>query len=405
MRIAVLLALLLCGGLAQAQSADKQIAYFSFDQCDVRDDSGNGPAGALDGDITCVCGIGQQGYRLDQDDNAIVVIGPSSQVFTTSDFTVSFYIRPDGNQLQSSQQVIMYKQDSCKSGRAFWVRFNGKSQVISSGISQNDTLKTVVQAKLDENPCWQLITLTRNNLAYSLYVNGTLRDTRNTPARLDLSNNSPLKIGMPLCPLDLGFLGVFDELRIFSKALAEPDLVKYNVRPDDIINSDTLIYKGNEFQIDQNANCSASFKWLPDLGVSDPLALLPIIRPEAPTTYTVQKSYDNNCIAIDTIRVDVIDPDTLDCEKLFLPSAFTPNSSVKLNDVFGISNYFVMDQFKSFEIFDRWGGRVFNAVSPQDAWDGRFGDDPVNPGVFLYRVQYTCNGKERVRSGTVTVLK
>jgi gliding motility-associated-like protein len=397
--------LLLGSGWLQAQSTDKLISYFSFDQCDVRDDSGNGPAGALDGNVDCICGIGGNAYRMDQDSNAIIIIGPSSQVFTSSDFTVSFYMRPDGNQLQSSQQVIMYKQDSCKAGRAFWVRYNGKSKVISSGISQNDTLKTVVQAKLDLNSCWQFVTLARNNLNYTLYINGKMRDTRSTSARVDLSNNAPLKIGMPICPLDLGYLGVFDELRIHSKALAEPDLLRYNINPDQIGNSDTLIYKGNEFKVNQDANCANTFKWLPPTGVSDDQAIEPIIRPEVPTTYLVQKSYDYNCISTDTIFVDVIDPDTLDCNRIFIPSAFTPGSSANLNDLFGISNYFVMDKFIAFEIFDRWGGRVFNAVQPQDAWDGRFGDQPVNPGVYLYRIQYVCDGKEKAISGTVTVLK
>jgi gliding motility-associated-like protein len=112
-----------------------------------------------------------------------------------------------------------------------------------------------------------------------------------------------------------------------------------------------------------------------------------------------------NCQATDSIFVDVIDPDTLDCSNIFIPNAFTPGDSPGRNDVFGISNPFVVSDFISFEIFDRWGGRVFNAENAFDTWDGTFQGKPTNPGVFLYRLRYRCKGAEKVYSGNLTLLR
>jgi gliding motility-associated-like protein len=103
--------------------------------------------------------------------------------------------------------------------------------------------------------------------------------------------------------------------------------------------------------------------------------------------------------------VNVIDPDTLDCSNIFLPNAFTPSASFGRNDMFRVSNPYAIDEFISLEVFDRWGGRMFNATSAFDAWDGNFGGKPVNPGVFLFRLRYKCEGEEKVKAGNLTLIR
>ena len=109
------------------------------------------------------------------------------------------------------------------------------------------------------------------------------------------------------------------------------------------------------------------------------------------------------CVATDSVQVTVIDPDELPCEA-FLPRAFTPNGD-NLNDTYGISNPYAIEELLSFEIFDRWGGQVFYTEDPFERWDATFHGDKVMPGVFLWRVRYRCDGAEQVKSGNVTVLR
>lgn len=406
MRRFFLLPLLLSVSCLSAQVvSDKLEAYFSFDDCKAIDDSGNGSSGALIGDIACACGLRDSCMRFIDTSDAIFLVGPFADVFSTSDFTVSFYMRPPDGQLTGNSQIIMAKQSNCNTSRAFWVRYRPKTRIISSGISENDTLVTIVQAKLDDAPCWQYISLTRSNTKYTLYVNGVQRDQKTSTARIDLESTAVLKIGEQVCPLDEVYKGDFDELRFHSKALSVEEINRYNLKADQILNRDTLIYLGNSFQINTMQNCAIGFDWQPSTGVSDPSIPNPIVTPIAPTVYTVSIAHDNNCISFDTIFVDVIDPDTLDCNKIFIPNAFTPGASAGRNDFFGVSNKFAVDEFISFEIFDRWGGRVFSGQDVNQDWDGSFQGQPVNPGVFLYRLRYKCKGEEKVKAGNLTLLR
>lgn len=405
MRLLFLLSFLLITAALTAQNvSDKLEAYFSFDDCKGLDDSGNGSSAAFIGGIACDCGMRDSSFRFDGSDDAIYVVGPFADVFTTSDFTVSFYMRAPSGQTQGGSQLLMSKQENCNTSKAFWVRYAAKTRKISSGISENDTLLATVTHELDEGPCWQYITLTRSNTRYSLYINGVLRDQKTSAARVNLTSNAVFKIGEPVCPLDQWFKGNIDELRFHSKALSADEIKRYNLRADEILNEDTLIYLGNSFQITTSAPCANQFSWSPSAGVSDPAAKNPVLTPPGPTIYTVTIKYAD-CLATDHIMVDVIDPDTLDCNKIFIPNAFTPGGSPGRNDVFGISNPFAVDEFISFEVFDRWGGRVFSAENAFGAWDGTFQGKAANPGVFLYRLRYKCDGAEKVKTGSLTLLR
>lgn len=417
MRFLFLLLFALASFTAGAQDLEDQLeAYFSFDQCKAIDDSGNGSTGLFNDSITCVCGVnGGQALRFGGPNlPGSISFNSAAQindVFTTSDFSVSFYFRPlPIVQGENGAQVIMAKQSSCNTERAFWVRYTPTPRPkISSGISQNDTLLTTVSAELDDSLCWQHVVLVRSGNRYSLYLNGIERDKKTTILRADLSSGATFKISQPVCLLDRPFKGDLDELRVYNKAVDNdpnyPDYIKaLSLHPDEILTSDTLIYLGNSFEVRTSPSCATQFEWGPTDGVASFTDPHTLITPTLPTTYYL-KYYHPGCFAYDSIRVKVIDPDTLDCSNIFIPNAFTPNSTQSVNDAFGISNPYAVDEFISFEVFDRWGGRVFNAMDQFETWDGTVKGQPVNPGVFLYRLRYRCDGEEKVKTGNLTVLK
>jgi len=110
------------------------------------------------------------------------------------------------------------------------------------------------------------------------------------------------------------------------------------------------------------------------------------------------------CIdAADTIRVSegVCDPE------VHVPNAFTPNND-GVNDLFQVI-YDGPNRDFSFDIFDRWGERIFHFSSPSDTWDGNVNGTPVPDGVYVWRMTYRATtdlgARAQERTGHVTVLR
>jgi gliding motility-associated-like protein len=76
----------------------------------------------------------------------------------------------------------------------------------------------------------------------------------------------------------------------------------------------------------------------------------------------------------------------LDCGEIFVPTAFSPNSD-NLNDrlvVCGLDNGCVKEL--KFEVYDRWGQRVFETEDPQNHWDGSYKGRELNTAVFVFKL-------------------
>ena len=121
------------------------------------------------------------------------------------------------------------------------------------------------------------------------------------------------------------------------------------------------------------------------------------------TTYQVTMDY-GTCIATDTIRVVVVDSTQLDCESVFLANAFTPNND-GINDTYGLSNSFLVGDFDTFQIYDRWGTLVFESFRIADKWDGTYQGEVLAPAMFIYKLRYTCDGEQRMKAGSFNLLR
>jgi gliding motility-associated-like protein len=95
---------------------------------------------------------------------------------------------------------------------------------------------------------------------------------------------------------------------------------------------------------------------------------------------------------------------------VYVPTAFSPNND-GVNDFFMVFAGANVQQIKSFEVFNRWGGKVFsaNAFPPNDytfGWDGKFRGKPLNDNVFTWSliVDY-IDGKSELLTGDVVVMK
>lgn len=120
--------------------------------------------------------------------------------------------------------------------------------------------------------------------------------------------------------------------------------------------------------------------------------------------YIVKATDFKGCKIADTVYIN---PGEC-CEEVYIPNAFTPNGDGK-NDVFrAITSAGI--QLIHFDIYDRWGERVWSTDDYTKGWDGSFkvGDQSAQGNTnFHYIFSYRCltNNMVYVRKGDVTLLK
>ncbi len=89
---------------------------------------------------------------------------------------------------------------------------------------------------------------------------------------------------------------------------------------------------------------------------------------------------------------------------LYIPTAFSPNESGK-NDVQCLYGTECITSL-SFNIYDRWGNKVFQSTDPNVCWDGTFNDQPLDPAVFVYHLTARLNtGASVERQGNITLMR
>lgn len=85
---------------------------------------------------------------------------------------------------------------------------------------------------------------------------------------------------------------------------------------------------------------------------------------------------------------------------IYIPSAFTPNGD-GLNDTFGVKgegirNYHIY-------IYNRWGEKLFESTNPKQQWDGTYGGQPAQQGVYTYQL-FASGIESKGKTGIVTLV-
>ncbi len=406
------LALLLCT-LGAAQTTVGLTAHYRFEG-DFKDAVGNSAnTGTPVGMPAFGCGVEGQALRLNGANDQVRVLSDNEftingELDNREDFTLSFYFKSTGN---NGIQYLLAKRDtSCQGDRNdFYIRYTPQLRTLEVRLFEAPNKEARLVRQVPVGSCWQHVAVVRDDNRVNLYLNGKFATSAGTAGRIDLDNAGKLLIGGADCRStnETTFAGLMDELRVYNRALDEEEVRRLYAAPDQIQTADTLIYLGDAVDIQLTNTCGTNFSWMPQTDVDDPAAAEPTISPTTPGDQVYQVRIQDAvsfCTAIDSIRIRVIDPAALDCNVVYLPKAFTPNGD-GLNDTYGISNPYAVRELLSFEIFDRWGGRMFFTSDPFAKWDGTFRGSTVQPGVLLYRVNYVCNGEERVETGGVTVLR
>ncbi|MEM1217458.1 MAG: LamG-like jellyroll fold domain-containing protein [Bacteroidota bacterium] len=412
--------LILCAGLfttlASAQTTFGLVAHYSFDNDTdtvVVDETGNLSNNGFSNISVYDCGVRGNAIRFNGMGDEVILDGSAvKEAFGTEDFTLSFYFKPL-NSNQVTNMTILSKRNDCSNNNALAVRYTPNDRFLNVLVSENNLLSASFITPLSQERCWYHVTIVRDGTNLLLYIDGVLVDTDAHPERIDLtSDNLPLLLGTSSCnATDGSYEGFLDEVRIYNRSLSKQEVKELFFRPDEIgngfvdlgVEKDTILFLGNFMETYITNTCADQFSWSPLDGVQDETNPNTILSPTETTTYYLAFTDLFGCTAVDSLLITVVDPADLECEA-FLPNTFTPNGD-GLNETFGIDNPFALPNFIALSIYDRIGNEVFWTDNPTERWDGSYRSTKVNPGVYIYRVQYMCNGEEKVEAGSITIMR
>ena len=131
-----------------------------------------------------------------------------------------------------------------------------------------------------------------------------------------------------------------------------------------------------------------SYLWTPADFLSSDTILNPFINPTDNQDFTFTVTDANGCVESASIFVE------LDANRnVFIPNVFSPNGDGP-NDEFRVFACRGVRSIKSAQVFDRWGGMVYNATKITPAceggsvlWDGRINGRLAAPGVYVYLIE------------------
>jgi gliding motility-associated-like protein len=88
---------------------------------------------------------------------------------------------------------------------------------------------------------------------------------------------------------------------------------------------------------------------------------------------------------------------------IFVPNAFTPNDNNK-NEIFKPTGYGI--RVYDMEIYNRWGEKLFETTDMDHGWDGYFKGQPVEEGVYVYKINAQgVDGQWHFLKGNLTLLR
>ncbi|MEN0004855.1 MAG: LamG domain-containing protein [Bacteroidota bacterium] len=203
------------------------VAYYSFNACDARDDSGNGSNGTMHGRVQCWCGIEDDGLLFDGRQGYVQFEGIVNAYFSTSDLTVSFYIKPESR--SPFKQSLLSKRDACHLEHAFDLFLNYSQKEITTIFHESEDKYFKNLAPAVEELGWMHVAIVREGASAASYINGQLHRRSFKCSGVDISNAADLIFGKSPC-VEEGrarpFKGVLDELRVYDRALDEEEILQ-----------------------------------------------------------------------------------------------------------------------------------------------------------------------------------
>jgi gliding motility-associated-like protein len=180
-----------------------------------------------------------------------------------------------------------------------------------------------------------------------------------------------------------------------SVTVLEPGTVSLMATPNSIIQGDTAV-------LELSAPAAQSINWTPTAGLLNTDGVVVLARPDTSTTYTAHIVFASGCEAEVSVRISVL-PFGCDEPLVFFPTAFSPNADT-FNDVLKLESLVASEVY--WVIYNRWGEKLFEAFSVDDAWDGTYRGEPQPMETYGYYLEVKCvGGSELQKKGNITLLR
>ncbi len=125
-------------------------------------------------------------------------------------------------------------------------------------------------------------------------------------------------------------------------------------------------------------------------------------------TYYYPGTYDvtligtdkNGCVDSITKPITILDE-----VYLYIPNSFTPGGDNRYNNYFRVSAIGIVEL--NIQIYNRWGELLYTADDVNFSWDGRYGNDYVRDGSYIWIIEYkSVHDNEVVKiNGHINVIK
>lgn len=192
------------------------------------------------------------------------------------------------------------------------------------------------------------------------------------------------------------------QVRISNDCFA--DSIKVDVYVDSLpivdAGLDTTIYRGQEIKL--NAKYTAeNIEWQPKEKINSNIFTNEIsVSPRDTTLYYAFVTNGRGCIGKDSVYVYVYGKNVL-----LIPTGFSPNRD-GINDVFRVGKYLNIKKLNYFEVYNRWGEKLWQTNDITKGWDGIYNDLPAPAGTYVWKIEAVNYENERItQSGNVTLIR
>lgn len=382
----------------------QSVVNIDFNDCTTKDRGSIGSSVTIVGNAGCECGLTENSFEFDGIDDGLVFDNKVNPLFN-KDFTIDFYFS-----IYNATDItdLMAFSNECLVDSFFAIQYIPSIKTLRVLLKENANNSLQLDAKVDLTQCWHHIAFVRKSYSYYIYLDGKIGAEGDAEKLYTFATGNSLTVSNSPCTVNNSannhrFKGYIDDIRIYDHALNELELGRTEIMSDAILNQDTTIFLGDKISIEMGPTCADNFTWTGKQDMDNPESLTPQIQPKKSGKYFIYFVMKGKTCS-DSISIYIQDKDKLDCKNLLLPNSFTPNGDF-LNDNFGISNKFIIEKLTSFDIFDRWGTRVFTTNDINGQWNGYYRDNKLNPDKFVYKVSYFCKGEEYLKQGVLNLMR